>query len=423
MTTSIKVDANQHLADALRFLSRVPKNEDGRISWSSNELNQGTFEVIYSLKFTPPIDDHIKDGAVWHALNECARACDFSSKSFLQRIKTYLQAHFSKQPKAYLAIAQINATFSAALPSSIPSTFGPITIQANLPKSCSKVIGRLDNYERERLGLHDDFLYASYKVASNSDRSALDVAYRTIKYGLGVLNLATHGYGVSHRSGFPNAPIGTFLLASPIFLIDTRERKLGGWQSESHYPTQWKRHFRVWQRQNPEHIVTAAKHFQSDLARIDFKDRLIQAIILFQEGLEATHVDTALLKFWTGIEVLCAKETREVSERVVERASSIFTDTRHAAMRLDFIQGFRNKIVHRGEAGDHALLCAQYGSIYLAELIRFFLWNRYKFRSRELILDFLSLPLDEEKLTRNISINRKRLASVKRRATKAGGAS
>lgn len=56
-------------------------------------------------------------------------------------------------------------------------------------------------------------------------------------------------------------------------------------------------------------------------------------------------------------------------------------------MRLNFIQDFRNRIVHRGEAGDHALLCAHYGSIYLSELIQFFLWNRYKLRSREAILD------------------------------------
>jgi hypothetical protein len=51
--------------------------------------------------------------------------------------------------------------------------------------------------------------------------------------------------------------------------------------------------------------------------------------------------------------------------------------------------------VHPGEAGDHALLCAQYDSLYLAALIRFFLWNIYKFWERDVILDFLSLPLDE----------------------------
>ena len=83
-------------------------------------------------------------------------------------------------------------------------------------------------------------------------------------------------------------------------------------------------------------------------------------------------------------------------------------------MRLKFIQEFRNRVVHRGEAGDHALLCAQYGSLYLAALIRFFLWNIYKFRKRDTILDFLSLPLDAQKLESSITLNRTRLAALKR---------
>lgn len=164
MTAPIKVQAKQHLAEALQFLSHIPKNDNGRISWDSVDLDRGTFEVIYSLDFTPPVDDHIKDGAVWHVLNECARAKDFSTRVFLQRLKDYLRAHFSKKPKKLLAVAQINANFSAAMPESIPSTSGPINICARLPRACSKVIGKLDGYERERLGLHGDFVYMTCKV-------------------------------------------------------------------------------------------------------------------------------------------------------------------------------------------------------------------------------------------------------------------
>jgi hypothetical protein len=71
------IHAKEYLAKALRSLSQLPKNEDGRISWQSSQLEKGTFELIYSLTFKPPIDDHIKDGALWHVLNECARAKDF----------------------------------------------------------------------------------------------------------------------------------------------------------------------------------------------------------------------------------------------------------------------------------------------------------------------------------------------------------
>jgi hypothetical protein len=64
MLTSIKVRGRQHLPEALQFLSRIPKNEGGRVSWDSQKLERGTFEVVYNLTFTPAVADHIKDGAV-----------------------------------------------------------------------------------------------------------------------------------------------------------------------------------------------------------------------------------------------------------------------------------------------------------------------------------------------------------------------
>jgi hypothetical protein len=415
----VHIHGKSHLAEALRGLSKIPKDHDGRIGWDSAALEQGTFEVLYNLTFDPPVDDFDKDGAIWHSLNECARAKDFTPRFFIQKLRAYLEGLLGKQSRSFTAVTQINAQVGARLPGKIMSADGPVEIRRTLPPSSLKVINKMKDYERSRLNLQDDFSYLIVKVKSRNERSAVNAAYRTMKYALGVLNLATGGYGVSQRYGFPNAPIGTFLSASPIFVVDTAARKLGNWQSENHYPTPWKRNFSVWQGQDAEAITKFAKNVASDLARIDFQERLVQSVLLFQEGLETGHIEIALLKFWTGIELLCAREEREPTQRVVERASSIFDDYGHAAMRLNFIQEFRNRVVHRGEAGDHALLCAQYGSAYLAALIRFFLWNIYKFRSRETILDFLSLPLDAKKLEGSIRLNRTRLAALKRMTARA----
>ena len=408
--------AKTHLADALKSLATLPKNEGGRISWESGELERGTFEVIYSLTFDPSIDDHVKDGAVWHVLNECARANDFSTKFFQRRLNAFLDEHFRKQPKPLVAISQINARFNAGLPNRIPTPYGPVEIKSSLSKTDRAVIAKLEDYERTRLRFHDDFLYLICRVATADDRSAIDTAYRKIQYALGVLNLATHGFGVSYRSGFPNAPLGEFMLASAICTVDRRQRRFGGYLHENHYPTFWKRNFTAKNGQNAASITKFTTHYVRDLARIDFADRVIQAIVLFQEGLEALHIDAALLKFWTGIEVLCARDEREPSERVVERASSIFSDAKHAAMRLNFLQEFRNKLVHRGDIGDHALLCAQWGSIYLAGVIQFCVFNRFKFRARTQLLDYLSIPLDEGRLVETMLLYRKRLTTLKRRS-------
>ncbi len=381
----------------------------------SNALDRGTFEVICNLTFKPAVEDYIKDGAIWHALTECARAKDFSVSFFICKLRSYLEGLASKEKRSYTAVMQINAQWNANLPKTIVSTGGRVNIASRLPPVCRRVIDGLKEYERERLHLQSEFVYMTTKVVSSQDRSALTMAYDRMKYAMGIINLATHGYGVNQRMGFPSAPIGTFLAASPAFLIDTKAAKLGHWQSETNYPVRWKKNFSVWQSQDTDVIVKFAKNLASDLSRIDFKDRLVQSVSLFQEGLETTQIEVALLKFWTGIEVLCAREDKEASERVVARASSIF-----ATMRLTFIQEFRNRIVHRGDAGDHTLLCAQYGSLYLGALIKFFLWNVCKFRKCDLILDFLSLPVDEKKLADSISLRRTRLRAAKRMAARLG---
>jgi hypothetical protein len=128
---------------------------------------------------------------------------------------------------------QVNARASARLPARIPSAFGIIEIKPSLSKTEKAIIDKLEDYERRRLGLHDDFLYVTCRVAATDDRSAIDAAYRNIKFGLGMLNLITRGYGVSDRFGYPDAPIGKFLSASPIFTIDRGERKMGGYVRES----------------------------------------------------------------------------------------------------------------------------------------------------------------------------------------------
>jgi hypothetical protein len=179
----------------------------------------------------------------------------FLTKFFLARLRAFIATHFSKQPKSLVAISQVNSGLSAGLPAKIPSAFGPIEIKPSLSKTDKAVITKLEPYERSRLGLHDDFLYLSCKVATTDDRSAIDTAYRNIKYALGVLNLITRGYSVGKRFGYPNAPIGKFLSASTIFTIDRRERKMGAYLSENHYPTFWKQNFSVWQRTDAEEIT------------------------------------------------------------------------------------------------------------------------------------------------------------------------
>jgi hypothetical protein len=81
----------------------------------------------------------------------------------------------------------------------------------------------------------------------------------------------------------------------------------------------------------------------------DFPERLTSAVILFQEGISANHIDTTLIKLWTCIELLCARpDQRESLERVIARAATIFADPDMSKLRLTFIAESRHAVVHRG---------------------------------------------------------------------------
>jgi hypothetical protein len=52
------------------------------------------------------------------------------------------------------------------------------------------------------------------------------------------------------------------------------------------------------------------------------------------------------------------------------------------------------------------------------DLINFCLFNKYRLRRRSELLEFLSAPSDQLKLGETISLYRKRLRSLKKRATR-----
>src|SRR5947208_1732578 len=114
MSQSLRIDATphlRHLRDELSALSSVPQNANGRISWETTRLDEGTFTLISILKFKPQVDDHIKDAAIWHALNECARNKNFSTQFFIRILREFIITQLTKTPKNLVAVSQINCLY------------------------------------------------------------------------------------------------------------------------------------------------------------------------------------------------------------------------------------------------------------------------------------------------------------------------
>lgn len=409
----VRVDAKGHLQPALQEAAKIPSVDGERVSWESSKLERATFEIIYSLKFTPDIEDHMKDGAIWHSLNACAKDRDFSSKNFIRSIREFVSDQLNRSSDKLMVISQVNCDFELKRKISIHTPEGKISLSPRLNRKSASIISKMAPPDRRKLGIIDGFHFLSGAIESNNDRSAIDLSYRQIKLALGIANLHSHGYGVNRRFGFPNAPIGKFLTGSTIFNINHNQKRIGMYFTENHYPGSWKNSFTVTRSDGIKSLTNFSKKAYKKISKLEFRDTIYQAIILLQEGLESNYVDVALLKFWTGIELICSSDNREPYDVIIKRASSIFLDRTHTEMRLNFIQGFRNQMVHRGDVGGHSLLCAQWGSIYLASLIEFAAFNKYKLGRRDHFIRFLSAPLDPIILSDRINIYRKRLRMTK----------
>ncbi|MCK1698156.1 hypothetical protein [Bradyrhizobium sp. 144] len=414
MSVAIKIDRD--ISRELHWLSAAfETTNDGRIAWPM-EVDQHTFQLIASLSFVPKIPDHEKDGAIWSAINECAKNKKFDDKAFIRHLREAIVEIRSKPTSAHSVLAQINVPKKEKIPKSLSSYYGSIVPQARILPSQLRILKEEHAFETRLASFEDDFLFVRAKIKARDGRSALGEGIRSIQFALGLLNLASQGYGLSKRFGIPSVPLGKYLLSSPVIVVDQDNKKMGGWISDSSYPRQFKFNFTA-RRDDLDDLATYTKRWIKRIGRVDFPDRLATAIVLFQEGLSATQVDVALIKLWTCIELVTSRaDGREPLEKAIERASSIFRPPEMTRVRLDFIANSRHAVVHKGESGEHSLLCAQWASIYAGELLRFAAFNKHKLTKYADILDYLSSPISEPRLKQNIRMSKLRLRALAQRA-------
>lgn len=413
MTTSIKVTRN--IAGILATLSKSFENKDGRISWNMSGLDGRNFGLIASLSFSPTIDDHEKDGAIWRTLNDCATANRFEQEFFIRKLRANVEALRAGPVQSYFVAAQVNVRNYGKLPRSLSSMYCSVAVRRHLSRSVQAKLQSQSGHQRARLHLDSDFLFLVHKGRARHGRGAVEAGYRNLQCCIGILNLSAQGYGISYRSGMPSVPIGSVLLSSAALLIDHKRKTVGDWITDSHYPQTFKHSFIG--RVELQELAPYAKRWVRRIKRTDFADRITTAVVLFQEGISATHIDVALIKLWTCIELLCSRpNAKEPLERAIERAAAIFTDTQEVVGRLKFIAESRHAVVHRGEDASHALLCAQWASIYAAEIIGFCAFNIHEFTRHADILDYLGTPKTPERLKEVIKIHATRLKFLTKRS-------
>jgi hypothetical protein len=393
-----KIEPNADIGPLLRSLSRIVTIDGERISWAGSELDSLQFTLLGALRFKQKIDDYNKDGCLWTTLNTCARNNNFSVGFFLQALSKELDQVSAGTSSPYTVISQINFGSFERFPPRMPSIHSSVRFLARLSKSVRSLLEKAEPWEQHRYQLVPNSCFLETTIRSTNKRDAIDKGYENLQFCLGLLNILTHGYGVGRRFGYPAAPLGVFLLRSSSVLVDRSSRELGNWFVEGQFPILYEQQFTAkWFKLDTE-VVRAERRLRQ-IRATDYKDHIARAIILFQEGLSSNQIDTALLKLWGCIELICSgPNDRDPYDLVVKRAASIFSNVGATEIRLRFIADIRNKVVHRGEIGDHTILCAQWASVFAAQLIEFALMNIHDLRKHQDVLDYLSVTTNQERL-------------------------
>lgn len=133
---------------------------------------------------------------------------------------------------------------------------------------------------------------------------------------------------------------------------------------------------------------------------------LSTALLRFVRALDESDANTAFLRLWGALESLSTSGGGN-NDSVVSRCSALFRDSDFHRQVLEHLREYRNASVHAGEESDNARIHCYQLQLYFVNLIWFHLRSAKFFRSLDEAKSFLDLPMDKEKLQRQLKLIRK----------------
>lgn len=135
---------------------------------------------------------------------------------------------------------------------------------------------------------------------------------------------------------------------------------------------------------------------------------LRRALRLMQDGMASRDSSYRLLRFWSALETLFARDNDARTDLMIDRALFAETDRHISRMKLQYLSTLRNKYVHAGtETGDIFHLI-QFLRDLVAHHFMYLLYHGSDFETHDAYLAMCSLPGDLEALqARRLAIERR----------------
>lgn len=138
------------------------------------------------------------------------------------------------------------------------------------------------------------------------------------------------------------------------------------------------------------------------LQRNPMKDFISDNLLRYCRALDLHEADAALLGIWQVLEKLMGTDRYD---DLIDRLVRIFRDHADARLIANHVRLRRNQTVHSAHSiGKEADAIIVQSETMASQALFFYLRNANKFRSLAEIYSFLDLPLDQDKLKRNLKL-------------------
>jgi hypothetical protein len=320
------------------------------------------------------------------------------------REATRLQSEFLRKPFRSFVLA----TGVSVAPFCRVKSIGTsrITFRHSKPKrfDISQIEPRIRHFVHSPLPV--DYAFVAVATRGRSNEEGFESAIKTLDLLRGIWNLfLNQRSGPRTTNGRPR-PVNQILLA-PIHTLHLADGRLVNdnfWYDQGYMGAI----NRAWLPPADLKLLQKFEHYVRERLRVSKDREWLQALIVrYCRALDEENFQLALLKLWTTLEVLTGFGSNDTYDVTIKKTANFFKNPEFHSQVLETLRRQRNDLVHRNESPYGLEQVVYRLKQYVESALMITLQNRFGFRSRDELWDFLKLPSDRNTLISKSQLYRK----------------
>lgn len=375
------------------------------------------------VEFLEPISDADRSRIVRRALQSALKSKSYGPNVLIGEINKAARDFVNFPEKSYVLTTGLSFGHFEDI-SRVESSGCRLYVRRQLPRYLVEPRKEVELQNREliRALYPEDVPNESYAAAwlhvhGRSPFEATDRALEALDLRRGIWNFALNR-AIGRTFPTPNRGPLNEVLAGPLYALHNRNGSLannGLYDPDYSAPNSSRKVQQKWDR-----IRKDEEAIRKFLRRSHYRPFIEEAFRKYCRALDADDLSRSFLELWGLLETLTGLGRSESHDKVVKRASFIFTRGQKTHEQvLHYLRRHRNSFAHAGEGSDQVGAYLQQLRFYVEQMLLFHLRNFRHFSSLEKVKVFLDLPPDVPALYKRLETSKKEAAEATEAARQA----